>query len=79
MERHLQTQTHDLPNSHATFASLSALSMNWNHRCSQTSTTITDDMSGSVKGYIGSQKLFCKERGKERNVYVILIYGNPHQ
>jgi hypothetical protein len=22
---------------------------------------------------------FCKERGKERNIYVILIYGNTHQ
>jgi hypothetical protein len=50
MERHLHTQTHNLSNSHATFVSLPALSMNWSHRCSRTSTTITGDISGSVKG-----------------------------
>jgi len=57
MERHLNTQTQDVTNSHATFATLSALLMNWRQTCSRTSTTITDDMSDSVKGLSWPRKM----------------------
>ena len=59
MERHLQTQTQDLSNSHTTFATLSDLFMNWRQTCSRISTTITDDMSDSVKGLSCLQKMIA--------------------